>query len=35
MKMTGEEIIPASREAVWKALNDPRILRQASPAAKK
>lgn len=31
MKMSGEEIIPASREAVWKALNDPDILKQAIP----
>lgn len=31
MKMTGEEIIPVPREAVWKALNDPDILRQAIP----
>jgi len=31
MKMSGEEIIPASREAVWKALNDPEILKQAIP----
>lgn len=31
MKMSGEEIIPASREAVWEALNDPEILKQAIP----
>lgn len=31
MKMSGEEIIPASRETVWKALNDPDILRQSIP----
>jgi carbon monoxide dehydrogenase subunit G len=31
MKMTGEEIIPAPRDAVWQALNDPEILRQAIP----
>src|SRR5262245_5309275 len=31
MKMSGEEIIPASREAVWKALNDPEILKEAIP----
>jgi uncharacterized protein len=31
MKMSGEEIIPAPREAVWKALNDPEILKQAIP----
>ncbi len=28
MDMSGEFRIPASREAVWKALNDPAILRQ-------
>jgi len=32
MKMSGEEIIPAPREAVWKALNDPEVLKQAIPA---
>ncbi len=31
MKMSGEEIIPASRDDVWKALNDPEILKQAIP----
>ena len=31
MKMSGEEIIPAPREAVWKALNDPGVLKQAIP----
>lgn len=31
MKMSGEEIIPASRDAVWKALNDPDILKQSIP----
>jgi carbon monoxide dehydrogenase subunit G len=31
MKMSGEEIIPATREAVWKALNDPEVLKQAIP----
>ena len=31
MKMSGEEIIPASRETVWKALNDPDILKQSIP----
>lgn len=29
MKMTGEEVIAAPRQAVWDALNDPEILRQA------
>jgi carbon monoxide dehydrogenase subunit G len=28
MDMTGEFRIPASREAVWKALNDPDVLKQ-------
>jgi hypothetical protein len=31
MDLTGEYRIPASREAVWKALNDPEILKQAIP----
>ena len=31
MKMSGEEIIPASIETVWKALNDPHILKQCIP----
>lgn len=31
MQMTGETVIPASRAAVWAALNDPEILRQAIP----
>jgi carbon monoxide dehydrogenase subunit G len=31
MKMSGEEIIGASRETVWKALNDPQILKQCIP----
>lgn len=29
MKMTGEEVITAPRQAVWDALNDPEILKQA------
>ena len=29
MKMTGEEVIAAPRQAVWDALNDPEILKQA------
>ena len=29
MDMTGEFRIPASREAVWKALNDPEILKRS------
>ena len=31
MDMTGEFRIPAPRERVWEALNDPDILRQAVP----
>jgi carbon monoxide dehydrogenase subunit G len=31
MELTGEYRIPAPREAVWKALNDPEILRAAIP----
>ena len=31
MDMTGEQHIPATREAVWRALNDPDILRCCIP----
>ncbi|OHV73180.1 carbon monoxide dehydrogenase subunit G [Ensifer sp. LCM 4579] len=31
MDMTGEERIPASREAVWQGLNDPDILKRCIP----
>ena len=31
MKMSGEERIPAPREAVWAALNDPDVLRACIP----
>jgi carbon monoxide dehydrogenase subunit G len=31
MEMNGEERIPAPREQVWKALNDPDVLRQCIP----
>ena len=31
MDMTGEYRIPAAREAVWKALNDPDVLKQCIP----
>jgi len=31
MDMTGETLIPATREVVWRALNDPEILRQSIP----
>jgi carbon monoxide dehydrogenase subunit G len=29
MELTGETLIPASRQRVWEALNDPEILRQS------
>ncbi|MEQ1610043.1 MAG: carbon monoxide dehydrogenase subunit G [Hyphomonadaceae bacterium] len=35
MDMTGEQRIPASREAVWKALNDPEILRVCIPGCQR
>ncbi|MEK9968075.1 MAG: carbon monoxide dehydrogenase subunit G [Ferrovibrio sp.] len=28
MELTGEQLIPATRQAVWDAINDPEILRQ-------
>jgi uncharacterized protein len=31
MKMSGEEVIGAARETVWKALNDPQVLKQCIP----
>jgi len=31
MEMTGEFRIPATRERVWQALNDPEVLKQAIP----
>lgn len=31
MEMTGERRIPASRQAVWDALNDPEVLRASIP----
>jgi carbon monoxide dehydrogenase subunit G len=31
MKMSGEEVIEAARQTVWKALNDPQILKQCIP----
>jgi len=31
MKMTGEYAIPASRENVWEALNDPEVLKACIP----
>jgi len=35
MKMSGEELIPARRERVWAALNDPEVLKQAIPGCEK
>ena len=34
MEMTGEYTIPASREKVWDALNDPEVLKACIPGAK-
>ncbi len=34
MDITGEHRIPAPRDAVWKALNDPAILQQCIPGCK-
>jgi len=34
MKMSGQENIPAPREQVWKALNDPAILKQSITGCK-
>ena len=34
MKMSGQESIPAPREQVWKALNDPAILKQSITGCK-
>ena len=31
MKMSGSQIIDAPREAVWKGLNDPKVLQQCIP----
>lgn len=31
MEMTGEHLVPASRAAVWEALNDADVLRQCIP----
>lgn len=31
MEMTGEQLIPAERQQVWDALNDPEILKQCIP----
>ena len=35
MKLTGSQNIPASRETVWKGLNDPKILQQCIPGCSK
>ena len=35
MDMTGEYRIPAPRQRVWEALNDPEVLRQAIPGCEK
>ncbi len=34
MKLDGEEIIPVPRDVVWKALNDPAVLKQCIPGCK-
>ena len=31
MDMTGEHLIPAPRDTVWRALNDPELLKRAIP----
>lgn len=31
MEMTGEQLIPADRQRVWDALNDPEVLKQCIP----
>jgi carbon monoxide dehydrogenase subunit G len=31
MEMTGEQLIPASQQAVWDALNDPEVLKACVP----
>jgi|GEM_PF-72237 len=31
MEMTGHQLIPADRETVWKALNDPEVLKASLP----
>ena len=35
MKMNGSQVIDASRETVWKGLNDPHILQQCIPGCSK
>ena len=34
MEMKGSQVIPADRQTVWEALNNPDILRQAIPGCK-
>ena len=34
MKVKGEIIVDASQEDVWNALNDPEVLRKATPGCK-
>jgi carbon monoxide dehydrogenase subunit G len=31
MEMTGEQLIPLSQDATWKALNDPEVLKDCIP----
>jgi len=31
MEMTGEQLIPVSQDATWKALNDPEVLKDCIP----
>ena len=33
MELTGEQLIPAPRDKVWAAINDPEILRQCITGA--
>jgi carbon monoxide dehydrogenase subunit G len=33
MEMKGEQLVPASQQAVWNALNDPEMLKQCVPGA--
>ncbi|MDQ7857638.1 MAG: carbon monoxide dehydrogenase subunit G [Armatimonadota bacterium] len=34
MKIEGEHLMPATREQVWRALNDPAVLTRATPGLK-
>jgi carbon monoxide dehydrogenase subunit G len=31
MEMSGEQLIPASQQTVWEALNDPQMLKACVP----